>query len=96
ISLNALVRAVCTTSSLDALLHSKSDSTFSASDFCVIRGQPRRLIMPFISVVTWKNRDVLNISQFIATRIEHTPIGSSFFVALAADQISLNSVSSLK
>ncbi|VUZ40693.1 unnamed protein product [Hymenolepis diminuta] len=95
-SLNALVRAVSTTSSLDALLHTKSDSTFGVADFCVIRGQASGLIMPFIFAFTSKNRDVLSISNFIGTRIEHTPIRFSFFAALAADRISLTSVSSFK
>ncbi|VUZ56202.1 unnamed protein product [Hymenolepis diminuta] len=51
--------------------------------------------MPFISVFTWESRDVLNISHFIATRCVHTPIRTSFFVALAADQIFLTFFSSI-
>ncbi|VDL63055.1 unnamed protein product [Hymenolepis diminuta] len=88
-SLNAVVRAFCASSSLDAFLHTKSAFTFDVADSCAIRGLPRRLIMPFISAITWKSRDVLNIFQFIATRGAHTPIRSSFFVALAADEIPL-------
>ncbi|VUZ47430.1 unnamed protein product, partial [Hymenolepis diminuta] len=88
-SLNAVVRAVRAKSSLDAFLHSNRAFTFDVADACAIRGQPRRLIMPSASVFTWKNRDVLCISQFIATRGAHTPIRTSFFIALAADQTSL-------
>ncbi|VDL63800.1 unnamed protein product [Hymenolepis diminuta] len=57
-SLNAVVRVARTSSSLDAFLHSSSASAFDVA----IRGHRRRLIMPFISVVTWNSRDLLNIS----------------------------------
>ncbi|VUZ44093.1 unnamed protein product [Hymenolepis diminuta] len=51
--------------------------------------------MPFISVFIRKSRDVLNISQFIATSGAHIPIKTSFSVALATDQTSLTFVSSI-
>ncbi|VDL57967.1 unnamed protein product [Hymenolepis diminuta] len=49
-SLNAVVRAVRATSSLDAFLHSNKAFTFDVADSCAIRGQRRRLIRHFISV----------------------------------------------
>ncbi|VUZ38790.1 unnamed protein product, partial [Hymenolepis diminuta] len=87
--------AVRVLSSLDAFLHSNSAFIIDAPDSSAIRVQPSRLIMPSISVFTWKSRDGANISQFIATRGAHTPIRTSFFVELAADQTSLTFVSSI-
>ncbi|VUZ56236.1 unnamed protein product [Hymenolepis diminuta] len=51
-SLNAVVRAVRSSSSVDAFLHINSAFTFDGADSCDIQGHPRRFIMPFTSVVT--------------------------------------------